>query len=159
MRSAAALAMVESAGAPYDPAGYPDHGSGLFLVGLESNGSIYAYALGQSSGSFQRVASLPSGQISIMDLSFDRDVGDLWAYCDNTCGNIASVFGFGSDGRLALRRVYDRPAGLPDSNNEGIAIAPESECVNARKSFYWADDDDLDGHAIRRGDIPCGSLF
>jgi hypothetical protein len=149
----------ESAGAPYDPTLYANHGTGLFFVGLESNGSIYGYALDQDSGGFQRVATIVSGQISIMDLSFDRDVGDLWAYCDNTCGNIASVFGFGGDGRLQLRRVYERPTGLPDSNNEGIGIAPESECAGGLKSFYWADDDDLNGHAIRRGDIPCGSLF
>ena len=149
----------ESAAALYDPTRYPDHGTGLFFVGLESNGAIYGYALDHVTGGFQRVATLASGQISIMDLSFDRDVGDLWAYCDNTCGNIASVFGFGGDGRLQLRRVYQRPAGLPDSNNEGIAIAPESECAGGLKSFYWSDDADLDGHAIRRGDIPCGPLF
>jgi len=149
----------ESAGVLYDPAHYPDHGTGLFFVGLESNGVIYGYALDQVTDSFQRVATIASGQISIMDLAFDRDVGDLWAYCDNTCGNIASVFGFGSDGHLRLRRIYEPPAGLPDSNNEGIAIAPASECVNGLKSFYWSDDADLDGYAIRRGDIPCGNLF
>jgi hypothetical protein len=149
----------ESAGTLYDPTLYPNHGTGLFFVGLESNGSIYGYALDQVGGGFQRVASVASGQISIMDLSFDRDVGDLWAYCDDTCGNIASVFGFGGDGRLQLRRIYEPPTGLPDSNNEGIAIAPESECAGGLKSFYWSDDADLNGHAIRRGDIPCGSLF
>jgi hypothetical protein len=70
------------------------------------------------------------------------------------------VFGFGGDGRrLQLRRIYEPPAGLPDSNNEGIAIAPEAECAGRLKSFYWSDDADLNGHAIRRGDIPCGSLF
>ena len=26
------------------------------------------------------------------------------------------------------------------------------------KSFFWADDDDLGGHAIYRGSIPCGPL-
>ncbi len=149
----------KSAGALYDPTLYANHGTGLFFVGLESNGSIYGYALDEGSGSFQRVATIVSGQISIMDLSFDRDVGDLWAYCDDTCGNIASVFGFGGDGRLQLRRIYEPPTGLPDSNNEGIAIAPEAECAGGFKSFYWSDDADLNGHAIRRGDIPCGSLF
>jgi hypothetical protein len=149
----------ERARAPYDPTLYPNHGTGLFFLGLESNGSIYGYALDEGGGGFQRVASVASGQISIMDLSFDRDVGDLWAYCDDTCGNIASVFGFGGDGRLQLRRIYEPPTGLPDSNNEGIAIAPEAECVGGLKSFYWSDDADLNGHAIRRGDIPCGSLF
>ncbi|WP_433080965.1 hypothetical protein ACQP1P_44695 [Dactylosporangium sp. CA-052675] len=35
----------EHTGAAYDPATYPNHGGGLFLVGLEANGSIYAYAI------------------------------------------------------------------------------------------------------------------
>jgi hypothetical protein len=149
----------ESAGALYDPTLYPKHGTGIFFVGLESNGSIYGYALDQVGDGFQRVATVVSGQISITDLSFDRDVGDLWAYCDKACGNIASVFGFGADGRLQLRRIYEPPAGLPASSNEGIGIAPESECAGGLKSFYWSDDADIDGHAIRRGDIPCGRLF
>jgi hypothetical protein len=32
-------------GALYDPEQYPGHGSGLFFVGLEGNGKVYAYAL------------------------------------------------------------------------------------------------------------------
>ena len=35
----------EHTGAAYDPAAYPGHGDGLFFVGLEANGTIYAYAL------------------------------------------------------------------------------------------------------------------
>ena len=29
----------------YNPADYPDHGTGLFFVGVEANGQIYGYAL------------------------------------------------------------------------------------------------------------------
>ena len=94
-----------------------------------------------------------------MDLDFDRDVGKLWAYCDNTCGNRASVLRVGASGRFQLQRVYSRPATLPDSNNEGIAIAPESECVAGRKSFFWADDSNFGAHALRRGSIVCGALL
>ena len=42
---------------------------------------------GPHDGGFNRIATLSSGQPAIMDLGFDRDVGQLWAYCDNTCGN------------------------------------------------------------------------
>ena len=35
----------ESTGAAYDPSRYPGHGTGLFFVGVEANGIIYAYAL------------------------------------------------------------------------------------------------------------------
>ncbi len=155
----------EAKNAPYDPASYPDHGTGLFFVGLESNGVIYGYALNHADNTFTRVATFASGQVSIMDLSYDRDVGYLWAQCDDTCGNKATVFtldataGSPTAGHFQVGRVFDRPDSLPNSNNEGIAIAPESECVAGQKHFFWADDAALDMHAIRRGSIPCGRFF
>jgi hypothetical protein len=148
----------ESAGAPYDPARYPGHGTGLFFVGLEANGNIYGYALDHGTGGFQRVATLSSGQPGVMDLVFDRDVGQLWAYCDNTCGNRSAILRL-SMGRLQVKGLIDRPATLPDSNNEGIAIAPEGECMDARKGFFWADDSNFGGQAIRRGTVACGPLL
>jgi Lamin Tail Domain len=155
----------EAASVPYDPSRYPNHGTGLFFVGLESNGVIYAYALDHADNSFTRVATFPSGQVSIMDLSYDRDVGYLWAQCDNTCGNKATVFRIDTAplsptlGRFQIGRVFDRPETLPDSNFEGIGIAPESECAGGLKHFFWSDDSALDMHSIRRGSIPCGAFF
>ena len=35
----------QATGAAYNPATYPNHGTGLFFVGLEANGIVYAYAL------------------------------------------------------------------------------------------------------------------
>ena len=32
-------------GMPYDPSDYPGHGTGLFFVGLEATGGVYAFAL------------------------------------------------------------------------------------------------------------------
>ena len=155
----------ESTSQAYDPARYPDHGTGIFLVGLEANGTIYGYALDHVGGGFQRVATFPGGQSSIMDLSFDRDVGYLWAQCDNTCGNRAAVLTIEADplspthGRFGLRRLFDRPGTLPDVNNEGIAIAPESECTNGLKAFFWTDDSATGGNSLRRNAIPCGRFF
>jgi hypothetical protein len=150
---------------PYAPAGYANHGTGLFFVGLEANGTIYGYALDHVTGGFHRVATFPGGQASIMDLSFDRDVGYLWAACDNSCGNRAAVLQIDADplssthGRFAVRRIFDRPTTLPDANNEGIAIAPESECAGGRKAFFWSDDSATGGNSIRRDAIPCGRFF
>ena len=148
----------ESTGAVYVPASYPGHGTGLFFVAIEATGTIYGYALDHTTGGFQRVATIASGNAGVMGLDFDRDVGNLWAYCDNTCGNRASVLRVGATGRFELQRVYSRPATLPDSNNEGIAIAPDSECVSGRKSFFWSDDSNFAGHALRQGSIVCGAL-
>jgi len=148
----------ENAGARYDPARYPDHGTGLFLVGMEANGLVLAYALDHVSAGFHRVASFGTGQNAVMDLAFDRDVGVLWAYCDVTCGNRATVLALGASGHFEIQHVFDAPATLPSSENEGIAIAPESTCVEGRKGFFWADDAATGGHAIRRGTIPCGPL-
>ena len=50
------------------------------------------------------------------------------------------------------------PATLPDSNFEGIAFQPESECAQGKKNFFWTDDDAASGHALYRGTIPCGLL-
>ncbi|HVV52134.1 MAG TPA: hypothetical protein VHO06_20870, partial [Polyangia bacterium] len=94
-----------------------------------------------------------------------RDVGYLWAQCDNTCDVKATVFrldttpGSPTAGRFRIGRVFDRPDSLPDSNFEGIGIAPEAECVAGQKHFFWSDDSALDGHSLRRGSIPCGAFF
>jgi hypothetical protein len=155
----------DSTGQLYDPTRYANHGTGIFFVGLESNGGIYAYALDHAAGAYHRVAAFPGTQASIMDLSFDRDVGDLWSYCDDTCGNRAAVFAIDTAaasptrGHFVLRRLFDHPSTLPNANNEGIAIAPESECTAGQKAFYWADDGATSGNSIRRGSIPCGALF
>ncbi|MEO5768284.1 MAG: lamin tail domain-containing protein, partial [Polyangia bacterium] len=153
----------EAAQALYVPGNYPNHGTGLFFVGLEANGVIYGYALNHLTNTFARVATFGSGQVSIMDLAYDREVGYLWGYCDNTCNNKATVFRLNMNassptaGRFQVSRVFDRPSTLPNSNNEGITFAPESECVAGEKSFFWSDDDQINGHAIRRGTIFCGT--
>jgi hypothetical protein len=147
----------EAANAIYNPNRYPDHGTGLFFVGHEGSGSIFGYALDHNTGAFTRIAMVASGNTGVMSLYFDRDIGNLWTYCDNTCANHASVLRM-SSGHFLLQYLYNRPATLPNSNLEGIAIAPESECVQGTKSFFWSDDSNAGGHAIYRGSIPCGRL-
>ena len=145
----------ESTNAPYDPASYGEHGAGLFFVGLEANGILYAYALDHAAGGFTRVATIASVQASVVELAFDRDTGALWSYCDITCHNKAVVLAIDSTGHFTARRFFAAPVELPDSNNEGFTLAPASTCRDGVKQAWWSDDSDTAGHSIRQGTVPC----
>jgi hypothetical protein len=145
----------ESTGALYDPAEYPGHGGGLFFVGLEANGSLYAYALGQDSGDVQRIATIETGFPSIMDLEYDPTTELLWAVCDDTCDGRSAILDVAAPGAFAVETVVERPAGMPNVNNEGFAIAPNDQCVDGVKPVVWSDDNGTDGFALREGTIVC----
>ncbi|KZB86127.1 hypothetical protein [Amycolatopsis regifaucium] len=139
---------------PYNPSSYPGHGTGLYLVGLESNGMIYAYALDQAGGKYTRVASFASGLDSIMELEYEASTGKLWAVCDDNCGGTSTTLAVGAQGKFAVTATYDRPSGMPDYNNEGFAIA--GACASGSKQVVWADDGNEGGHALRAGTLSCG---
>lgn len=151
----------EAAAREYEPADYGEHGAGLFFVGVEQSGQIYGFALNHADGVATLVASISSPFAGVMSLEYDRDLRQLWFGCDETCGNptgildIDTLAGSATRGRFTLRQLFARPTTLPDSNHEGIAIGPESECTSGFKPFYWTDDADVDGHSLRRDAIPC----
>lgn len=151
----------ESTGAGYDPSGYPDHAEGLFFVGVEATGRIYAYALDHTSGGFTRISSIPSGLAGVMGLEFDAETGLLWATCDDGCGGRAAVLqidttaGSATEGRFVVTTLHDRPTGMPNVNNEGFALTPLAECVDGTRPVFWSDDDETGGHALRRGRLAC----
>ncbi|MGW4033903.1 esterase-like activity of phytase family protein [Streptomyces sp. NPDC004838] len=145
----------ERTAAPYDPASYPGHGSGLFFTGLETLGMVYAYALDLNSGAFTRVAAFASGLPAVMATEWEPATGRLWTACDNHCQGGMATLGIDAQGRFAVTNVYDRPAGLPDYNHEGFAIAPQTACVGGRKPVVWADDKNNGGHALRAGTLNC----
>lgn len=157
----------ESTNQPYNPSAYPDHGTGLFFVGVEANGMIHGYALNHANSTFTRIASFSSGMPGVMGLEFDRDQDTLYAYCDNTCLNRATLLAVqdnpmaANPGSFYVGKYYSRPTGLPESmNNESIAIAPESECnAMGQKSVFFTDDGSTGGFSLRVGSINCGSLF
>ncbi|WP_198675943.1 SdiA-regulated/phytase-like domain-containing protein [Kribbella monticola] len=140
----------------YTPGSYPNHGTGLYFVGLEDNGMVYAYALNQSGGTFTRVASFAGGFATIMDLEFEPETGLLWSICDDTCHGRSATLSITS-GKFTVSHTYARPAQLPDYNNEGFAIAPQSTCTAGRKQVLWADDGNDGGHALRAGTLPCNT--
>jgi hypothetical protein len=151
----------EARSSVYQPASYPDHGDGLFFVGLEQNGRVYAYALNHANGTFTRIASFASGFAGVMGLEFDRELNQLWAVCDDGCSGRSAVFeidtraGAVTNGRFVATRLFSRPTGMSNLNNEGFAIASQSECVANTKPVFWADDGATSGQALRRGTVTC----
>jgi hypothetical protein len=154
----------ESKGRAYAPADYASHGTGIFFVGVEANGIIYAYALNHATNSATRVATIVTGFPGVMGMEYDRDTGYLWATCDDGCGNTAGVLqvdvtaGSPTRGRFLAPQRYARPTTMPNINNEGFAFAPQSACVSGRKAVFWADDSETAGHAIRTASIPCAAF-
>ena len=148
----------ESKARAYYPADYPNHGSGLFFVGVEATGMVYAYSLDQAGTNFTRIAMITTGLAGVMDLQFDRDLNDLWAVCDNGCEGRSVVLRIDTTGKFTVARRFERPTGMPNLNNEGFAIAPASLCVSNTKPVFWADDSETDGQAIRRGTLPCSAF-
>jgi hypothetical protein len=63
-----------------------------------------------------------------------------------------------STGKFGIALGFERPAGMPNYNNEGFAMAPATYCVDGFKPVYWADDTEDNGVAIRSGTLPCTAL-
>src|SRR5262249_53032935 len=115
----------EAANKLYNPADYPNHGSGIFFVGVETNGIIYAYALNHTTNGFTRIATFSTGfPAGVMALQYDRDINYLWAVCDDGCGGLLATFeinttaGQATTGRFVLTREFNRPPSMPNLNNE-----------------------------------------
>jgi hypothetical protein len=145
----------ESTGQPYDPSDYANHGTGLFFIGIEATGTVYAYALDHVGGGFTKIATIASGFPGVMALEFDTDLGDLWAVCDDGCLGRSTVLQIDASGRFVQAFHFERPALMPNLNNEGFAIGSAMECVGGFRPVYWADDAETGGHSIRRGTVQC----
>lgn len=142
----------------YDPVDYPNHGTGLFVVGVEGTGDLHVLALDHTTNTGAVVATVDSGHVGVMSLEYDRDTEYLWAGCDNTCGNQTTVLEI-VGGALTVTGRFLPPAGLPQSNNEGLAIGAETECASDSKRVFWSDDSNAFSHALRQGEISCGDFF
>lgn len=151
----------ESKGRVYTPADYPNHQGGLFLVAVEGTGMVHAFALDHVNGSFTRVASFAGGYPGAMDLTFDNELGQLWVICDDTCQGRSAVHridtqvGSATHGQFVVRERFERPTGMPNTNNEGFTFAPLAACVNGVRPALWADDNQLSGFALRQGTVTC----
>jgi hypothetical protein len=154
----------ESKARAYMPADYPSTAGGVFFVGVEQTGVIYAYVLNHTANTFTKIATISTGLPGVMGLEFDVITKAIWAICDDGCGGLSSTFeinqsaGSPTLGRFARTRLYARPGGMANLNNEGFALGTASECVGGSRLAIWSDDSETGGNALRRSTIPCGAL-
>jgi lamin tail-like protein len=142
-------------GATYNPADFPNHGSGLFFVGIEQTGEIIGYALNHATNGFTRVSTTSRVMSSVMDLVYDPERQVLWAECDNNCGGRAVTLDV-TGGFFTPTATYERPTGqVSNLNNEGFTIASRTECVGGVKPVFWVDDDSVTGNPLSTGTINC----
>jgi hypothetical protein len=150
---------------PYAPADYPNHGTGLFAVGVEGTGNVHVLALDHAGGAAFVLATFSGQLASVMDLEFDRDLGVLWVVCDDTCANQMTLFaidqtaGSPTLGQFVLKKRVAPPSGLPLSNHEGFTFQSNAQCVSAEKAVWWSDDSNSGGHALRQGTMSCAAPF
>jgi hypothetical protein len=59
------------------------------------------------------------------------------------------------DGAFTAVNRYERPGGMPNLNNEGLAIAPLTECTGDVRPVFYSDDSDTAGNSLRQGTVNC----
>ncbi|MCL8249943.1 lamin tail domain-containing protein [Aeromicrobium fastidiosum] len=144
----------QSTSKPYVPSDYPLHGTGLYVVAVEDTGALHAFALDSTGGTSHRIATISSGFAHLADVTFDAERQRLWAVTDDTHDGKTSLLQL-KGGVFTVAEAYDRPVTMPNLNNEGFALAPQSRCVDGLKEVVWSDDGDTGGHSIRTGTIAC----
>lgn len=146
----------QSTGTAYKPADYPLHGTGLYVVAVEDTGNLHAFVL-NSDGTSRKIATISSGFAHLADVNFDPERQRLWAVTDDTHDGKTSLLKL-DGGSFTVAEAYDRLASMPNLNNEGLAIAPQSRCVDGKKEVLWSDDGDTGGHSLRAGTINCTAV-
>lgn len=141
----------DNTAAAYDPADYAGHGTGLFLVAVEDNGHVYAFALG-ADGSATLVSEIAPGLTGVMALDWDTVRKTLWAVCDDGCQGRSAEITLNGTAQPGIAH-YARPAGMPDINNEGFATAPASLSVDGQRPVWWFADG-FASQALRTGTLP-----
>lgn len=138
--------------APLKASNYPlAVAGGVFFVGLEQNGHIYAYILYQD-GSLAQIADLDTGMGKVMSLDYDAAYHVLWAKADNGYSNISAQFEFNGTREPDVTYI-DPPSELdPTLNYEGFAIASADYAVNGKRPVYFICDGPSTG-ALKIGSL------
>ena len=72
------------------------------------------------------------------------------------CNGQSLVMTLGANSTATTLKLFDRPSSMPNLANEGIAIAA---CEAGARRFYWSDDGNTGGNALRADTIPCGAFI
>ncbi|NVF12294.1 lamin tail domain-containing protein [Anaerococcus sp. AGMB00486] len=110
---------------------------GVFFVGLEANGNIYALIL-QDDGSAKVINELSTNLGGVMGLDYDRENDILWALADDGFDNIHTAIQFDGTDKPKVINVSAPSEMNKRLNNEGFVILPSSE-KDTRDVLYFMD--------------------
>lgn len=128
---------------------------GTFFIGIEGSGDVYPVMLGLKTNIFATGAAMHAGFPGVMALDFDAATNQLWVFCDDTCSGEVAVYQLDSHAEVVSGPTfYSRPTGMPNLNNEGVAMG--ASCLaNGTRPVVGADDGDTGGNSLRVGSVAC----
>lgn len=120
---------------------------GLFLVGHQNGGRVYAFDLSATSSAFTFVGSFATTTTELKDLVFDRSLGRLYLLHGNKTVEVATLAStqVGADRRLNTIEQYTAIPGAPSGANiEGLAITSTDDGtgIGGRKRSLFLTNDD-----------------
>ena len=155
-----AKGLIDDAGTKYNPSDYPNHGKGLFFVGVEQTGQVIGYVLNRPGDSFKRIATIASTFSSVMELEYEPETTHLWAMCDNNCEGRSVTLDIGAAtgqvrGHPSLRpprRTWTTSTTRDSRSRHRRNASPDSSRRSTRKTQTQ------DGNTLRGGTINCTPL-
>lgn len=118
---------------------YPNaYANGIFFVGLEANGHVYALVL-EEDGKAEVISEIETGLGGVMSMDFDLANNVLWANADNDYNNIHNIIQFNGSKIPKIVHVKVPKDMNIDLNNEGFMIDPEVSEDGLRPTYWFMD--------------------
>lgn len=118
---------------------YPNaYANGIFFVGLEANGHVYALVL-EEDGKAEVISEIETGLGGVMSMDFDLANNVLWANADNDYNNIHNIIQFNGSKIPKIVHVTAPKDMNIDLNNEGFMIDPEVSEDGLRPTYWFMD--------------------
>lgn len=118
---------------------YPNaYSNGIFFVGLEANGHVYALVL-EEDGKAEVISEIETGLGGVMSMDFDLANNVLWANADNDYNNIHNIIQFNGSKIPKIVHVTAPKDMNIDLNNEGFMIDPEVSEDGLRATYWFMD--------------------
>lgn len=118
---------------------YPNaYANGIFFVGLEANGHVYALVL-EEDGKAEVISEIETGLGGVMSMDFDLANNVLWANADNDYNNIHNIIQFNGSKIPKIVHVKAPKDMNIDLNNEGFMIDPEVSEDGLRPTYWFMD--------------------
>lgn len=114
------------------------YADGVFFVGLEANGHIYALVLKEDETA-ELIADIDTGIGGVMGMDYDLANNVLWAQSDDGYNNIHTVIQFNGTKNPSIIHL-DAPQQMNKGlNNEGFVIDPEVDEDGNRNTYWFMD--------------------